>query len=62
MRFFHIQSSGRSKGEVHPITDHESPEVEWMYSPTLSLISALGGVRDQRLTPVTLTRERHDTH
>jgi hypothetical protein len=39
---------------VHPITDHEGPEVEWRYSSTLSLTSALGGVGGQLHTTAAL--------
>jgi hypothetical protein len=31
------------KGKVHPITGHEGPEVEYRYSSTLPLTSALDG-------------------
>jgi hypothetical protein len=37
-------SKGKGKGKVHPETHHEDPEVEWRYSSTLSLTSALDGV------------------
>jgi len=34
---------GVGKGKVHPITDHEGPEVEYRYSSTLSLTPAPDG-------------------
>jgi hypothetical protein len=34
-----VESKGKGKG--HPITGHEGPEGEHMYSSTLSLISAM---------------------
>jgi hypothetical protein len=44
------------EGKVHPLTDHEGPEEEYRYSPTLTLTSALdeGGwstPRPGRFTP-----------
>jgi len=36
--------NGEGKGKDHPITDHEGPDVEYRYSSTLSLTSALVGV------------------
>ena len=44
------------KGKIHPITGHENPEVEYRYSPTLSLTSTQyeGGwstLRTGRFTP-----------
>ena len=45
-------TTDKSKG--HPITAHEGPEVEWKYSSTLSLTSALDGVGGQRHTPIDL--------
>jgi hypothetical protein len=41
-----------SKGKVHARTTHEGPEVEWKYSSTLSLTSALDGVGGQLPAPV----------
>jgi hypothetical protein len=38
-----INNGPHNKGEVHPITGHEGPEVEERYSSTLSLTSALDG-------------------
>ena len=38
---FHIK--GKAKGKVHPITGHESPEGEQMYTSTLPSTSALDG-------------------
>ena len=51
----------KGKSKVHPITGHEGPEVEWRYSSTLSLTSALygGGLstpRPGRLTKYPLYR------
>jgi len=34
---------GKDKGKVHSRNDHESPEVEYRYSSTLTLTSALDG-------------------
>jgi hypothetical protein len=31
----------KGRGEIHPRTEHEVPEAKYMYSSTLSLISAL---------------------
>ena len=47
---------GTAKGKVHPITGHEGPEEEKMYSSTLSITSALDGggwstPRPGRFTP-----------
>jgi hypothetical protein len=42
------------KRKVNPITDHEGPVVEYRYSSTVSLISALDGVGGQRHAPVSL--------
>jgi len=47
---------GKGKGNVQPRTGHEGPEGELMYSPTLSLTSALDRVvwstpRSGRFTP-----------
>ena len=36
-----------SRGNVHPITDHECPEGEYRYSSTLSLTSPIDGVGSQ---------------
>ena len=44
----------RRKGKGHPRTGHEVPEVEYRYSSTLSLISALDGVVGQRHAPAAL--------
>jgi hypothetical protein len=33
----------KGKGKIHPITGHESPNVEQRYSSTPSLTSALDG-------------------
>jgi hypothetical protein len=50
------------KGKVHPITGHESPEVQQSYSTTLSLTSALDAVDGQRHAPAALPPERPGTH
>jgi len=42
-----------SKGKVHPITRHEGPKVEYRYSSTLSITSALD-VGGQRHAPASL--------
>jgi hypothetical protein len=38
-----IKHSSRGKAIVHPITGHEGPEGEQMYSSTISLTSVLDG-------------------
>ena len=43
-----------SKGKVHPITGHESPDGEKRYSSNLSLTSVLDGMDGQRHTPAAL--------
>ena len=48
------KGKGRGKGKGHPITGHESPEVEERYSSTLSLTSELNGVGGQRHDPAAL--------
>ena len=48
---FAISSPTLSSGKLHPRTGHEGPEVEWKYSSTLSLTSALEG--GGWLTPIT---------
>ena len=51
------------KGEFHRITYHEKPEVEYRYSSTLSLTSALDGVGWTKPRPCLFTPlERPDTH
>ena len=42
------------KSKVHPRTSHEGVEGEYMYSSTLHLTSALGGMGDQRHAPTAL--------
>jgi hypothetical protein len=51
-----ITGKGRGKGksEVHSRTGHECPEVEEMYSFTLSLTSALDVVGRRRHAPAPL--------
>jgi hypothetical protein len=43
------------KGKVYYRTDHEDQEVEWRYSSTVSLTSALDGVGGQRHAPAALS-------
>ena len=45
---------GKGKGKVHPITGHEGPEGEQMYSSTLPSTSAQDGVGGQRHAPAAL--------
>ena len=40
------KGKGKGKSTFLPRTDHEDPEGEYVYSSTLSLTSALGGVGD----------------
>ena len=59
--------TNKGKGKIHPGTGHEGSKAEERYSSTLSLISALDGVGNQRLAPatlipVTLPQERPGTH
>jgi len=49
-----LSGSTIGKGKVHPRIGHEGHEVEYSYSSTLSLTSALDGVGDQRHVPVAL--------
>ena len=42
------------KDKVHSITGHESPQVEYRYSSTVSLTSTLYGVGSQRHAPTAL--------
>jgi hypothetical protein len=49
-----IIGKGKGKGKVHPRTGHEDPEMEYMYSSTLSLTSVLDGVGGQRHAPAAL--------
>jgi len=51
----------KEQGEVHPITRHESPEVEYRRSSTLSLTSALDGVVVNATTRPLYPRERPGT-
>ena len=53
----------KAKDRVRPGGDHEGPEVEYRYSSTLSLTSALDGVGGQRHAPATLpTGDRPGAH
>ena len=55
--------SYKVKGNIHPITGHEGPEGKQMHSYTLSLTSALDGVRSQRHAPAALPPgKRPGTH
>ena len=60
----HYLTCGKAmKGKVHPITGHEGPERELMYSSTLSLTSALDWVGGHRQAPAALySRERPGSH
>jgi hypothetical protein len=55
-------SKVKIKNKVNPVTDHKGPEKEYMYSSTLSLISALYGVGGQRHAPDTLPPGETRTH
>ena len=48
----------KGKGKGHPVTGHESPEGEWMYSSTLSLTSTLDGVGGQHHASAALSPGR----
>ena len=49
--------SSKRKGKFQLRRDHESPEGEWVYGSSLSLISALDGVSGQRHDPAALPPE-----
>ena len=49
-----LMVNSKGKVKVHPITGHEGPKWEYMYSSTLSLTSALEGVGSQRHAPAPL--------
>jgi len=49
---------GKVKVKVRLIIGHEGPELEWRYSSTLSLTSALDGVGGQRYDPAALHPEK----
>ena len=56
-KIIQLERSFKGKGKkckVHPITGHEGPEGEQMYSSTLPSTSALDGVSDQRHAPADL--------
>jgi len=54
---------GKGKGIFNPVTDHEVPEGEKMFSSTLPLTLALNGVGGQRHAPAALpTGKRLSTH
>ena len=48
------KEGGEGKGKVHPITGHEGPDGEQMYSSIPSLASVLDGVDGQRHSPAAL--------
>jgi hypothetical protein len=52
--FYEKFTKFKVKGNVHPMTVHEVPEVEWRYSSALSLTSALDRVGGQRYFPAAL--------
>ena len=52
---------GKGKGKVRPITGYEVPEVEWRYSSSLSLTSALDRSGWSKPHPGALFRERPGT-
>ena len=45
---------GTDKVKAYPRTGHEGPDMEYRYSSTLSLTSALDGVSGQRHVPAAL--------
>ena len=45
---------GKGKVKVHPLTDHEGPQMEQRYSSTLSLTSVLDGVGGPGYAPAAL--------
>ena len=49
-----VKGKGKDTGKVNPITGHEGPEGEKMYSFALSLTSGLDGVAGQRHAPAAL--------
>jgi len=51
-----VKVKGKSKGKVHPITGNKGPEVEYKYSFTSSLTSALNGVGGQHHALATIPR------
>jgi hypothetical protein len=53
-----VKSEGKGKGTVLPRTGHEDPKGEEMYSSTLSLTSALGGVSGQSHASAALPLEK----
>ena len=53
-KFPSLTQEGKGKCKVHPIKGHEYPEVEYRYSFTLSLTSALDGVDGQCHAPAAL--------
>jgi hypothetical protein len=48
---YNYTSKGKGKGNVHHITVHEGPELEYRYSSTISLVSAIDVVVGGRFTP-----------
>ena len=57
-----LSAPRKSKGKGHPIRGHEGQEGEQKYSSTLSLISALDVVGDQRHTPAALPPGKDPVH
>ena len=58
-----LRSYSKGKGKGLPVTGHESPEGEQMYSSTLPSTLALdGGVGGQHHAPAALPRLRPGTH
>ena len=53
-----LNKFGKGKGKVHPRTGHEDPEVEWSYTSTLSLTSALDTCRCSTTGPCPFTSEK----
>jgi hypothetical protein len=53
-----VCGKGKGKGTVQLIIGHETPEVEWRYSYTLSFTSTLDGVGGQHHTPAALPPEK----
>jgi hypothetical protein len=57
-----VKGKGKCKGKGHPRTDREGPEVEFRYSSTLSLTSALDGVVVNATPRPLCPREGPGTH
>jgi len=50
----HTNNGVKSKGKVPSITGHEDPEMDWSFTSTVSLTTALDEVGGQRHTPAAL--------